>query len=49
MIDPLAFSAITENDLGHSVTVCLEPCAALNKLQTMPMISVKTHSQDGKR
>ena len=33
-------SAITDNDLGHSVTVCLEPCATTNKLQTMPMISV---------
>lgn len=45
---PMTVEAITENDLGHSVTVRLEPCPALNKLQTMPMISVKTHPQDGK-
>ncbi|KAH3718106.1 hypothetical protein DPMN_060915 [Dreissena polymorpha] len=40
-------SAITENDLGHSVTVCIEPSNSSNKLQTMPLTSVMV--QDGKR
>lgn len=42
------FSAITDNHLGHSVTVSLEPCPYINKLQTIPLMSVRTN-QDGRR
>lgn len=44
---PMTVEAITEHGLGHSVTVSLEPCPHINKLQTMPLMSVRT-SQDGK-
>ncbi|GFS17526.1 mediator of RNA polymerase II transcription subunit 1 [Elysia marginata] len=46
---PLTVEAITENFLGQSVTVCIEPVPEsqpANKLQTMPLMNVKT--QDGK-
>ncbi|CAL1536355.1 unnamed protein product [Lymnaea stagnalis] len=47
---PLTVEAITENFLGQSVTVCIEPVpesAAPNKLQTMPLMIV-SKTQDGK-
>ncbi|XP_005088993.1 mediator of RNA polymerase II transcription subunit 1 [Aplysia californica] len=47
---PLTVEAITENFLGQSVTVCIEPVpesAPLNKLQTMPLMNVSI-TQDGK-
>ena len=44
----LSITAIAENDVGHSVTVAIEPCATINKLQTMPLMSVKQNTE-GKR
>ncbi|KAK7009139.1 mediator of RNA polymerase II transcription subunit 1 [Biomphalaria glabrata] len=47
---PLTVEAITENFLGQSVTVCLEPVpdsASPNKLQTMPLMNV-SKTQEGK-
>ncbi|KAK3603593.1 hypothetical protein CHS0354_017310 [Potamilus streckersoni] len=44
---PMTVEAITENGLGHCVTVSLEP-AASNRLQTMPLMSIKSVGQDGK-
>ncbi|OWF39396.1 Mediator of RNA polymerase II transcription subunit 1 [Mizuhopecten yessoensis] len=42
---PMTVEAITEYELGQSVTVCIEPCSP-NKLQTIPLMSVV--KQDGK-
>ncbi|XP_045168885.2 mediator of RNA polymerase II transcription subunit 1-like [Mercenaria mercenaria] len=44
---PMTVEAITENGLGHSVTVSLEPCPHVNKLQTIPLMTVR-QNQDGK-
>ncbi|GFO06221.1 mediator of RNA polymerase ii transcription subunit 1 [Plakobranchus ocellatus] len=47
---PLTVEAITENFLGQSVTVCIEPVPEsqpANKLQTMPLMNV-SKTQDGK-
>ncbi|CAG5122347.1 unnamed protein product [Candidula unifasciata] len=47
---PLTVEAITENLLGQSVNVCIEPVpesAPANKLQTMPLMNV-SKTQDGK-
>ncbi|KAL4222592.1 Mediator of RNA polymerase II transcription subunit 1 [Mactra antiquata] len=43
----MTVEAITENHLGHSVTVTLEPSSSVNKLQTIPLMSVRTN-QDGR-
>ena len=45
-----SYPAITENFLGQSVTVCIEPVPEsqpANKLQTMPLMNV-SKTQDGK-
>ncbi|XP_059160074.1 mediator of RNA polymerase II transcription subunit 1-like [Physella acuta] len=47
---PLTVEAVTENFLGQSVTVCIEPVqesAGPNKLQTMPLMNV-SKTPDGK-
>ncbi|XP_052799158.1 uncharacterized protein LOC128230753 [Mya arenaria] len=46
---PMTVEAITDNGLGHSVTVCLESSDNNNKLQIMPLTSVSKPNQDGKR
>lgn len=43
---PLTVEAITEHQLGHSVTISIEH-SSLNRLQTMPLMSV-IKSQEGK-
>ena len=45
-VHDMTIEEITQNELGHSVTVAIESSVP-HKLQTIPLMNIKT--QDGKR